>query len=51
MPDMLKGLLSEEEIERENNLYIKKMAMNKYLSIVTLNVNGLNALIKRHNSR
>ena len=51
MPDMLKGLLSEEEIERAKNLYIKKMAMNKYLSIVTLNVNGLNALIKRHNSR
>ena len=24
------------------------MAMNKYLSIITLNVNGLNALIKRH---
>ena len=26
------------------------MAMNKYLSIITLNVNGLNALIKRHYS-
>ena len=25
-----------------------KMAINKYLSIITLNVNGLNALIKRH---
>ena len=25
-----------------------KMAMNKYLSIITLNVNGLNAPIKRH---
>ena len=24
------------------------MAMNKYLSIITLNVNGLNALIKKH---
>ena len=24
------------------------MAMNKYLSIITLNVNGLNTLIKRH---
>ena len=24
------------------------MAMNKYLSIITLNVNGLNAPIKRH---
>ena len=25
-----------------------KMAMNKYLSVITLNVNGLNAPIKRH---
>ena len=25
-----------------------KMAMNKYLSIITLNVNGLNVPIKRH---
>ena len=25
-----------------------KMTMNKYLSIITLNVNGLNTLIKRH---
>ena len=24
------------------------MAMNKYLSIITLNINGLNAPIKRH---
>ena len=24
------------------------MAMNKYLSIITLNINGLNALMKRH---
>ena len=27
---------------------MEKMAMNKYLSIITLNVNGLNAPIKRH---
>ena len=27
---------------------MKKMAMNNYLSIITLNVNGLNAPIKRH---
>ena len=26
----------------------EKMAMNNYLSIITLNVNGLNAPIKRH---
>ena len=32
--------------EREEHRY-KKMAMNKYLSIITLNVNGLNAPIKR----
>ena len=25
-----------------------KMAMNKFLSVITLNVNGLNAPIKRH---
>ena len=27
---------------------MKKMAMNKYLAIITLNVNRLNAPIKRH---
>ena len=27
---------------------MKKSAMNKYLSIITLNVNGLNGPIKRH---
>ena len=27
---------------------MRKVAMNKYLSIITLNVNGLNALMKRH---
>ena len=26
----------------------RKMSMNKYLSIITLNVNGLNAPVKRH---
>ena len=26
----------------------EKIAVKKYLSIITLNVNGLNALIKRH---
>ena len=35
------------EREREENRY-EKMAMNNYLSIITLNVNGLNAPIKRH---
>ena len=27
---------------------IKKMAIGSYISIITLNVNGLNAPIKRH---
>ena len=34
--------------ERERNTGRKKMAMNNNLSIITLNVNGLNAPIKRH---
>ena len=34
--------------EREREHRYKKSAMNKYLSIITLNVNGLNAPIKRH---
>ena len=34
--------------ERKRGPQVQKMAMNKYLSIITLNVNGLNALIKRH---
>ena len=34
--------------ETERNTGMKKMAMNRYLSIITLNVNGLNAPIKRH---
>ena len=34
--------------ERGTQLQMEKMAMIKYLSIVTLNVNGLNAPIKRH---
>ena len=33
--------------EREEHRY-KKSATNKYLSIIALNVNGLNASIKRH---
>ena len=32
--------------EREKHRY-EKMAMNSYLSIITLNINGLNAPIKR----
>ena len=37
----------KEKREREEHRY-KKMAMNKYLSRTTLNVNGLNVPIKRH---
>ena len=42
-----KGRKREREREREEHRY-KKSAMNKYLSKITLNVNRLNALIKRH---
>ena len=34
--------------ERGTQVQKEKMAMNKYLSTVTLNANGLNAQIKRH---
>ena len=50
---MLKGLLQEQggkkkkQQKREEHRY-EKMAMNKYLYIITLNINGLNAPIKRH---
>ena len=47
LQDMLKGMLSEdEEKERGTQEQRGKMAMNKCLSIITLNVNGLNAAIK-----
>ena len=39
----------KEKIKRERNIGIKnKMTINKYLSVITLNVNGLNAPNKRH---
>ena len=34
--------------ERGTKVQRQKMVMNKYLSVTTLNVNGLNAPIKRH---
>ena len=40
--------MNEKKSERERNEGMKKMAMNKYLTIITLSVNGLNAQIKRH---
>ena len=45
---MVKGVLKEEEIEEDRGAQVQrgKMAMNKHLSIITLNVKGLNAPIK-----
>ena len=53
LQDMVKGPFKKKEKDkerkrvREEHRY-EKMAMNKYLSIITFNVNGLNAPIKRH---
>ena len=38
----------EKKGVKERGAQVQKMAMNKYLSIITLNVNGFNAPIKRH---
>ena len=43
--DYFKERKEKREIKEQR---YKKMAMNKYLSIITLNVNGLNTPIKRH---
>ena len=49
LQEMLKGLLQEEErTEGENHKRKEKMAISKYLSIITLNVNRLSVSIKRH---
>ena len=50
---MLKGLEqsrnTREEKDLQNQLQtIKKMAIGTYISIINLNVNGLNAPTKRH---
>ena len=45
--DCFKERKEKREREREEHRY-KNSAVNKYLSIITLNVNGLNAPIKRH---
>ena len=47
------GLYSQEIQEKKKDLQnqpqtIKKMARGTYISITTLNVNGLNAVTKRH---
>ena len=46
--EMLKELLYDEERGSENTGTKRKMAISKYLPIITLNVNGLNAPIERH---
>ena len=43
-----KGTSLRRNRERGTQVHWEKMVMNKYLSIITLNVNGLNASIKRH---
>ena len=49
---MLKGLIQSRNTRQEKDLQnqpqaIKKMAIGTYISIITLNVNGLNAPTKR----
>ena len=51
LQNMLKGLLEEDEEkewERRIQLQKGKMLISKYLSVITWNINGLNALIKGH---
>ena len=50
---MLKGFTqsrnTKEEKDLQNQLQtVKKMAIGTYISMITLNVNGLNAPTKRH---
>ena len=50
---MLKGVISREIQKKKKDLQnqpqtIKKMAIGTYISIITLNVNVLNAPNKRH---
>ena len=51
---MLKGVIYSQEISEMKKSYkikhqtIKKMAIGTYISIITLNVNRLNAPTKRH---
>ena len=52
LQQMLKGLLKKKKKrkkEKNRGKYSNnKMALNTYLSIITLNVNGVNAPTKRH---
>ena len=50
---MLKGLIQSRNTREEKDLQnqpqtIKKMVVGTYISIITLNVNGLNAATKTH---
>ena len=50
---MLKGLIQSRHTREEKDLQnqpqaIKKMAIGTYISIISLNVNGLNVPMKRH---
>ena len=38
----------QENLWKQSQKPVNKMAIDTYLSIITLNVNGLNALIKRY---
>ena len=53
LQEMLKGLTQSGNIRegkdpQKQTQTIKKMAIGTYISIITLNVNGLNAPTKRH---
>ena len=53
LQQMLKGLIQSRNTREEEHLQnqpqtIKKMAIGTYISIIILNVNGLNAPTKRH---
>ena len=49
LQQMLTGLIQSRNTRDKNQpLAIKKMAIGIYISIITLNVNGLNAPTKRH---
>ena len=53
LQEMLKGLYSQEtqnkkKIYRNKPQTIKKMEIGTYISIITLNLNGLNGPTKRH---
>ena len=47
--DLYSREIQEKKKDLQNQLQtIKKMAIGTYISIITLNVNGLNAPMKRH---